>query len=163
MFPTWREGHISVLSRLASYTARRQWLYLCHWCKRLSPPSPKSSAKGDEDHLVDVRSLYDSLDCPFNTLVLCGYSWWTSPSPWRWTFWMRRWRTAVKRRWAWNARERRCSRWFTRVRCYYWASAQQQLRRDILPLICALPSKGPTWLFFKNIFRLKETTLWFFF
>lgn len=62
-------GHISVLSRLASSTARRQWLYLCHRCKRLSSPSPESSAKGDEDHPTDVDVC--TLVCLFNTLVWC--------------------------------------------------------------------------------------------
>lgn len=41
---------------------------------------------------------------------MLSYSLWTSPSPWHWIFWMQRWRTAVKRRWAWNAPGLRCSR-----------------------------------------------------
>lgn len=41
---------------------------------------------------------------------MSSYSLWTSPSPWHWIFWMQRWRTAVKRRWAWNAPGPRGSR-----------------------------------------------------
>lgn len=94
--------HISLLSCLASLTARRQWLYLCYWCKWISSPSPKPSAKGDEGCSNDVQvfSLLDVFNPP---ALMLSYSLWTSPSPWHWIFWMQRWRTAVKRRWAWNA------------------------------------------------------------
>lgn len=42
--------------------------------------------------------------------LMLSSSLWTFLSPWHWIFWMQRWRTAVKRRWAWNAPGLRCSR-----------------------------------------------------
>lgn len=60
-----------------------------------------------------VATIYKSFrccSCLTPPALMLSYSLWTSPSPWHWIFWMQRWRTAVKRRWAWNAPGPRCSR-----------------------------------------------------
>lgn len=57
-----------------------------------------------------------------------------------------------------------CSRYLTHVGCYCWASAQQQLHRDILPLICVhSPVRVHVTLFFGGVFSKIFDFVFFFF
>lgn len=113
-----------------------------------------------------VATMYKSFRCWIcltPPALMLSYSLWTSPSPWHWISWMQRWRTAVKRRWAWNAPGPRCSRF--QALC----ALVTELTLDVTTGPVGSPSSRGTFstcpcdFFFSNIFWLKRKMLYFYF